>query len=302
VDSYFSIITEDNKLNLNKPVDTDRVYYSELNEWHTNNAFRSFSLKYVIDKCIYYKSGKKEYAVHAGDFLLACRQPDVKAYFDSQNPVKSICIDIRPETVEEAYNVMTADGIDFDNFLSGYLKQPHFFETVCPVHSNISFSTQLHELVLAIQNNRAGELVNKEWFLNLTEKIIHHEYGHYRAINNLAALKTETKKELLKRLLKAKQYIDEQYLFIKDITEVAAYCNLSEFHFFRSFRQAFGNSPYQYILKKRLQEAVIMIHENKFSITAIAHHCNFPDLPTFSKAFKRQFGYSPSRFLPTGYQ
>jgi AraC family transcriptional regulator len=297
VNPYFSIITEDNKFNLNKPVNADSVYYSELNEWHTNNAFRSFSLKYVVDKCIYYKSGKKEHAVQAGDFLLACKQPEVQAYFDSFTPVKSICIDIRPETVEEAYTIMTADGLDFDNFLSGYLQQPHFFETVCPVHNSIPFSNQLFELVTAIQNNYAGDLVNKEWFLALTEKIIHHEYGHYRAINNLSALKTETKKELLKRLLKAKQYMDECYLFINEINEVAAYCNLSEFHFFRSFRQAFGSSPYQYILKKRLEEAALMLKENKLNITAIAHHCNFPDLPTFSKAFKRQFGYSPSKSL-----
>ena len=104
---YFNTITEANKLTLNKPVDTDVVYYSELNEWFTANAFRNFSLKYVVDKCIHYKVGNKEHAVTQGSFLLACKQPHVKAYFDSKTIVKSICIDICPATVAEAFTVMS---------------------------------------------------------------------------------------------------------------------------------------------------------------------------------------------------
>ena len=53
-------ITESNKNSLNKPSDTDKIYYSELKEWYTTNAFRSFSLKYVLEECIYYKKDGKE--------------------------------------------------------------------------------------------------------------------------------------------------------------------------------------------------------------------------------------------------
>lgn len=297
LDSLFSIITEQNKLSLNKPAGTDRVYYSELNEWYTTNAFRSFSLKYVVDKCIYYKSGKKEHSVNSGNFLLACKQPDVKAYFDSVVSVKSICIDIRPETVEEAYTAMTSADVDFDNFLDGYFRQPDFFEAVCPASSSVAFGTQLKELVTSIYNGEADELVNREWFLKLAENIIQYEFGNYKALSSLNSLKFETRKELLIRLKKARQYMDDQFLFINNINEVATYCNLSEFHFFRSFRQAFSVSPYQYILKKRLELAASMIKEKEMNFTAIALHCNFPDLPSFSKAFKKQFGFSPSHFI-----
>src|SRR5882672_8515365 len=119
--TYFNTITEANKLTLNKPVDTDMVYYSELNEWFTHNAFRNFSLKYVVDRCIYYKVGNKEYSVNSGNFLLACKQPAVNAYFDSKQMVKSICIDISPATVAEAFTILTAqDNNDFDNYMAGY--------------------------------------------------------------------------------------------------------------------------------------------------------------------------------------
>jgi AraC-like DNA-binding protein len=293
--SFFHTITEENKLSLNKPSDSDVVYYSELNDWFTHNAFRSFSLKYVVDRCIYYKVGNKEHAVNAGNFLLACKQPDVTAYFDSKKTVKSICIDICPCTVAEAFTVLTAqNNHDFDNYLAGYFKTPEFFEAVCPV--NVArFGNKLNDLVYAIAKGQAPGYINKEWFLDLVEKIIFHEYGNYLALNGIRSIKLETRKEILTRLKIARRYMDDEYLSIEEINKVAVFCNMSEFHFFRSFRQAFGISPYQYLLNKRLESAKEMIIEGAMSVTDIAAHCNFPDIFTFSKAFKRRFGIPPSR-------
>jgi len=293
--SLFHTITEENKLTLNKPSDSDVVYYSELNDWFTHNAFRSFSLKYVVDRCIYYKVGRKEHTVNQGSFLLACKQPDVNAYFDSKHVVKSICIDICPATVAEAYTVLMAnDDHDLDNYLAGYFRSPDFFETVCPVHQ-AGFGKTLNELVAAISVGRAHEHINKEWFLDLVEKIIYHEYGNYLALKGIRSVKLETRKEILSRLKIARQFMDDEHLNIDEVGEVARYCNMSEFHFFRSFRQAFGISPYQYLLSKRLETARAMIEEGRLSLTSIASHCNFPDIFTFSKAFKRKFAVAPSR-------
>jgi AraC family transcriptional regulator len=294
--SFFHTITEENKLTLNKPADSDVVYYSELNDWFTHNAFRSFSLKYVVDRCIYYKVGNKEYAVSEGNFLLACKQTGVSAYFDSKRTVKSICIDICPATVAEAFTVLTArNDHDFDNYLAGYFKVPEFFETICPVNS-ARFGPKLNELVAAIGNGQAHHHIDKEWFLDLTEKIIFHEYGNYLALNGIRSVKPGTRKEILHRLKMAKQYMDDEYLTIDEINQVAAFCTMSEFHFYRSFRQAFGKSPYQYLLTKRLEFAKRLIRSGNMSVTNIALQCNFPDVFTFSKAFKRQFGMSPTQF------
>ena len=295
--SLFHTITEENKLTLNKPADSDVVYYSELNDWFTCNAFRSFSLKYVVDRCIYYKVGNKEHAVNAGNFLLAWKQPDVNAYFDSKHLVKSICIDICPATVAEAFTVLTAQNDhDFDNYLSGYFKVPEFFEAVCPVNA-AQFSNKLNDLVAAITNGQAQYHIDKEWFLDLVEKIIFHEYGNYLALNGIRSVKLETRKEILRRLKKAKQYMDDEFLDIDEISQVAAVCNMSEFHFFRSFKQAFGIAPYQYLLGKRLEIAKELIKTGGMSVTHIATYCNFPDIFTFSKAFKRQFNIAPSQFI-----
>jgi AraC family transcriptional regulator len=291
---FFRTITEENKLSLNKPVDSDVVYYSELNEWFTVNAFRSFSLKYVIDKCIYYKIGNKEFPISSGNLLLACKQPHVKAYFDSTAIVKSICIDICPDTVAEAFSILTAkQDHAFDNYMAGYFHHPVFFESVAPASSTL-FRDKLNHLIHSIHKGEAEELINREWFLDLVEKIIFHEYGNYVALNGISSVKWTTRKELLQRLQAGRQYMTESFLQVKEIAEVAAVCNLSEFHFYRSFKEAFGITPYQYLLNCRLNLAKELIRQNNQSLSSIALVCNFPDLFTFSKAFKRHFGISPS--------
>src|SRR5436190_6608662 len=295
--SFFHTITEENKLSLNKESDQDTVYYSELNSWFTKNALRSFSLKYVVDRCIYYKVGSKEHAVNAGNFLLACKQPDVNAYFESKQAVKSVCIDICPATVAEAFTVLSAhQDHDFDNYLAGYFKTPEFYEAVCPVGA-APFGNKLNELVAAIAGGNAGQQIDKEWFLDLVERIIFHEYGNYLSLNGIRSVRMETRKEIFRRLKTAKQYMDDEFLGIDEINQVAKVCNMSEFHFFRSFRQAFNITPYQYILNKRLELAKLLLQKGQLSITQIAGYCNFPDVFTFSKAFKRQFNNTPSGFM-----
>jgi AraC family transcriptional regulator len=290
----YNTITEENKLSLNKPANSDMVYYSELNEWFTTNAFRSFSLKYVIDKCIHYKVGNKEYSVPSGSFMLACKQPHVKAFFDSKTVVKSICIDICPETVAEAFSIISQkEDYNFDNYQAKYFTYPEFFEAVCPAGTT-SFSKKLDALVAAIKNGNTDEVVNKEWFFDLVEKIIYHEYGNYLSLNGLHSVKLETRKELFNRLRAGKQFMDENFLTINEVNEISIASNLSEFHFFRSFKQAYGITPYQYLLNKRLELANELISKKDISITDISMHCNFPDLFTFSKAFKRRYGISPS--------
>ena len=104
-----------------------------------------------------------------------------------------------------------------------------------------------------------------------------------------------TKKELLRRLLQGRDFIDDNVLKNPGIAEIVQHCNMSPFHFFRSFKQAFGCSPYQYIITKRLEYAQSLIRTGH-SFTSIAAQCGFADLFTFSKAFKKLYGVSPSDY------
>jgi AraC family transcriptional regulator len=286
----FQKITETNKLVLNKPMDIDMIYYSELEEWYTTNAFRSFSVKYVVDNCIYYKIDGKEHAVKAGTYMTACKYDNVYAY--NKLPIKSICIDICPDTVLETFTVLTSGHEDFDNFLSGHFKYPEFFESLNAV-TNTTIGAKLQQLLSRIEKEKTPD-INKEWFMDLSERIIYQEYGNYLALNEINSVKATTRKEVLHRLLLAKEFMDSNYLEIAEIREIADHCNMSEYHFFRRFKEVYKKTPYQYITEQKMQKARQLLSEKKHTVSEVALLCNFPDVFTFSKSFKKFFGIPPS--------
>lgn len=286
----FERITEKNKTSLNKPSNTDKIYYSELTEWLTTNAFRSFSLKFVIEECVYYYKDGKEYPVKANTYMTACKYDNVKAF--NHNPIKSICVDICPKTFAEVFTILTAKNEDIDAYLHNYFTYPEFMESIHSVYET-TIGDKLLQLNFLIQSGVSIK-PDKEWFLDLSERIVYQEYGNYLALKELKLAKLSTRKEILRRLQQAKEYIDINFLQIREIKEVADHCGMSEYHFFRRFKEVNKKTPYQYITEQKMHLARYLLKGSQHSISDIALQCNFPDVFTFSKAFKKFYGVSPS--------
>jgi AraC family transcriptional regulator len=128
----------------------------------------------------------------------------------------------------------------------------------------------------------------------LSEHIVYQEYGNYLILNQINSVKPTTKKELLRRLQMAKDYMDQYFLEIEGIKEIAEYCSLSEYHFYRRFKEVYQMTPNQYLTQKKLVMARDLLRQQDYTVTQIALMCSYPDVFTFSKAFKRLYGLSPS--------
>jgi AraC-like DNA-binding protein len=268
------------------------IYYSELQEFYSPHAFRSLSVKFVIEEAIHYNCDGKEYNVEAGHYMLACKHSSAQVYFEAREKVKSICIDICPSSFAEAYTVITSKNDEMDDYLSGYFKHPYFYENVNAL-TNGSIDKKLADLLCKMSNGDTGEL-NKDWFLDLIEKIIYKEYGNYLSLKNIHSAKVSTRKEILNRVQKGKAFMDENFLTIGEVKEVSRMCLMSEYHFFRSFKQAYHITPFQYLSNKRLEYAKELLCNDELTVASIAYVCNYPDSFTFSKAFKKRFGMSPT--------
>ena len=84
------------------------------------------------------------------------------------------------------------------------------------------------------------------------------------------------------------------------LQEVAQACDLSLSHFSRSFRQSFGEAPYQYILKARVEAAKSMIRQRHMAMAEISLACGFADQSHMTRVFSREVGVSPVAWRRAG--
>ncbi|MEY3990563.1 MAG: hypothetical protein RI985_1644 [Chloroflexota bacterium] len=84
------------------------------------------------------------------------------------------------------------------------------------------------------------------------------------------------------------------------IADMAARAHLSPSHFTAVFRQRFGMSPHQYVLRLRVQRAQELLRTTQHSLASIAELCGFADVHHFVKTFKRITEIAPGAYRQRG--
>lgn len=77
------------------------------------------------------------------------------------------------------------------------------------------------------------------------------------------------------------------------IEDIAREAGLSPSHFSRLFKGVIGDSPYQFLMRYRVERAARMLHESSASMIDIALSCGFSDQPHLSRTFKQIKGVTP---------
>ena len=102
------------------------------------------------------------------------------------------------------------------------------------------------------------------------------------------------RRELLRRLQRARAYIHDNIVRQVDLECLTEVCHLSRFHLLRSFRQAFGFTPAQYHAELRLRRAALLLKNDQLPVSAVALAVGFRNHSAYSRAWKRRYGYAPS--------
>lgn len=99
--------------------------------------------------------------------------------------------------------------------------------------------------------------------------------------------------ELLRRLLRAKDRMDAASHEQWPVRRLARVSGVSEAHFARSFKDAFGVPPHRYLLTRRLERAAALLRDTDLSVTEIAFQTGWKSLGTFGRTFRDVTGESP---------
>ncbi|GLW99604.1 AraC family transcriptional regulator [Microtetraspora sp. NBRC 16547] len=97
-----------------------------------------------------------------------------------------------------------------------------------------------------------------------------------------------------RRMLRARDAMDRAYAEPLDIPTLARIAHVSEAHFIRTFRAAFGETPHRYLQRRRVERAMFLLRQTDRSVTEICFAVGFTSLGTFSRTFRAIVGESPT--------
>lgn len=99
-----------------------------------------------------------------------------------------------------------------------------------------------------------------------------------------------------RHLVRARDLADRRYYEPLDVATLAAAAGLSPAHFSREFRKAFGETPHQYLLTRRLERAAALLRTTDHSVATICLDVGLQSVGSFTTSFSRAFGRSPTAY------
>jgi transcriptional regulator GlxA family with amidase domain len=99
---------------------------------------------------------------------------------------------------------------------------------------------------------------------------------------------------LARHLLRARDIVDARYTEPLDLEALAHAAHVSPRHFSRAFRRTFGETPYQYLLTRRLERARHLLRTTDLQVAEVCLAVGFTSVGSFTTTFHRHVGVSPT--------
>lgn len=112
------------------------------------------------------------------------------------------------------------------------------------------------------------------------------------------ALSDDTARELveLAHLRRARDLMDREYRDPLDVPRMAQEALMSPAHFARQFRAAYGETPYGYLMTRRIERAMALLRRGDLSVTEVCMAVGCMSLGSFSAKFTELVGETPSAY------
>jgi transcriptional regulator GlxA family with amidase domain len=108
--------------------------------------------------------------------------------------------------------------------------------------------------------------------------------------------------EELRRLRRARDRMDREYAQPLDVPALARTALMSPAHFSRCFREAYAETPYSYLMTRRVERAKTLLRDGELSVTEVCFEVGWSSLGSFSARFAELVGESPSAYRARSHQ
>jgi AraC family transcriptional regulator len=267
---------------------------SKLDETHDHIS--RLSIRCITGGEQYYKVGSKEHVVTPNNYLVINKGQHYKTSFEGSENMEMMLMAFNPCFVEDVlYSVITNEDKLLDEPFRTVNQPVYFFEkTYEPdVYIRKTFA-RLRRLMnedLGWKKTVDLDSVYSGTLLRLLK--IHR--GLYSEMNKINSVKFSTRKELFRRLHLGKEYLDANLHRKISIEEVSRIASMSPYHFKRTFKKLFGDTPHNYHVKKRLSYSRQLIAAGELNVSAICHLVGFENVSSFIRLFRNVYGCTPGK-------
>ena len=278
------------------------VLWGKGKQYHVADFPGPLSIKSVVRGSARWRTSEADRLVDESSYLVLNSGQIYSMTIDSHEPVETFCLFFRNGIAEDVRRV-TESGSTWllDNLVpeasdaAAYSEAPvEFFETL---HTHdFPAASLIRRIYARLKDNTASDPWLEDQFLAVAGSLcqLHRQAGKHAGL--IPAKKFSTRMELYRRLLRGKDYMDSFLGARAHLGEVAGKACLSPYHFHRLFREAFRETPNQYLQRKRLDYARRMLERGEQSVTDICLEVGFESITSFSALFRRNFGCSPREY------
>jgi len=100
----------------------------------------------------------------------------------------------------------------------------------------------------------------------------------------------------VRHLVRARDLADSRYTEPLTVDHLAAAAFMSKAHFSREFKKAFGESPYSYLLTRRLERAAALLRSTDWTVADVCVAVGLTSVGSFTTSFTTSYGMSPTAY------
>ena len=276
-------------------VDSNVILNSDVYEAIYPEHWGPLSLKFAFNGCEFYESDNCRYRVTDGYFLLFNHNQYYSSYLSSNKAVRSFTINFARDFKEKKIaDLVASDDQLLDDPLYEPIKNMNFFSGLYRFNSEIlkeivglkSYLDGLNYNTLFI-NQKLSSILEQMYYLNCN---VAFDAG------KIKAERPSTKIETYRRIFKAKDYIESNFMNEVTLDRLASVACMNPFHLLRKFKHFYNETPHRYLTKVRINEAKILLTQKDTTVTEVCFEVGYEDISSFSKLFKRFTGLSPDNF------
>ncbi len=253
-----------------------------------------FSIKSVMTGCAVWQTEQGRYEMTPGRHLILNAGTAYSLTIDAHAPVETFCVFFQDGFVEQALRSVTAPDAALLDSPDGRAESFALLESI---HDSAhSLGPQLSAMHRMIREDSVDALPLSGVMQNAAVTIVSRSAALTRLSRRLPATRASTRRELVRRLHQARDFMRSQLANPLALPDVARAACLSPFHFHRSFRTFFGETPHHHVVRLRLDRAADRLRRSSVPVTDIALDVGFENPAHFSRAFKGRFRCTPQEY------